>query len=113
MRIWDIDNYPFIHFSYKIPEDVPVGVWLDTWPSKSRPERICMGGSPKNSAGKFPNLEICKLIDDSQWHDAVIDAREVRKLVPGIKLLHTFEFCTYGQTVTGQKFWFDDFAITP
>ena len=113
MRIWDIDKYPFIRFSYRIPKDVPVGVWLDTWQSKSRPERICVGGSPKNSAGKYPNLDVCKLIDDGKWHDAVIDARIVRQLVPDIKLLHIFGFCTYSQTIEGQKFWFDDFAITP
>jgi len=72
-----------------------------------------MGGSPENSSGKFPDINAFRLIDDDKWHDITFDARVIRKSVPEITLIHMFEFSTYGKTGPGQKFWFDDFAITP
>lgn len=113
MRIWDIDKYPFVHFSYRIPKGVPVGVWLDTWPSENHPVHICIGGSPANSAGAYPDLDSYKLVDDGQWHDIEIDVRKIRQIVPDIKLLKVFGFSTNSKSLEGQKFWFDDFVIKP
>jgi len=112
MRIWDIDKYPFISFSYKIPKGVPVGVLVETWSSKKHPIRIYLGGSESNSSGKNPNLLSTTLIDDNQWHVAKFDVREVRKIIPEIKYLKVFGFSTEAKVVEGQKFWFDDFSIT-
>jgi len=113
LRMWEIDRYPRVRFAYRIPTGVPVGVWLAAWPSDGRPERICVGGSPAHASGSRPNLGVCKLLDDGQWHTAEIDARAARQVAPDLKLLHAFEFSTSGQTSEGQKFWFDEFAITP
>ncbi|RIH64467.1 DUF1565 domain-containing protein [Mariniphaga sediminis] len=113
LRIWDIDKYPYIKFSYRIPPGVPVGIWLRPWPSEERPERVCIGGSPANSSGEYINVERYKLIDDGEWHTIEIDAREIKKAIPGLNLLHSFEFETYGKSKEGQKFWFDDFSINP
>ena len=74
---------------------------------------ICLGGSPANSAGKLKNVNVLELEDDGQWHAAVFDARAVRKAAPDFKLAYAFEFTTFGKITEGQKFWFDDFAITP
>ncbi len=113
LRSWAIDRYPQVRFSYRIPSGVPVGVWLDAWPSDGRSERTCLGGSPAHSSGSRPDLAVCKLLDDGKWHVAEIDARVVRQVAPNLTLLHAFEFSTYGPTTEGQKFWFDDFGITP
>lgn len=113
MHVWDLDEYPYVSFSYRIPKGVPVGVWINRWPTENKMEGICVGGSAANSAGKFPNANALKLVDDGQWHTAVFDARAVRKAAPDFKLAYAFEFTTFAKVTEGQKFWFDDFAITP
>jgi hypothetical protein len=112
MRIWDIDQYPFVQFSYRIPNGVPVGVWVETWPGEKHPVRIYLGGSVSNSSAGYPNIFEASLKDDYQWNVAKIDVRKVRKILPGIRYFHVFGFSTETKTEEGQKFWFDDFAIT-
>ncbi len=111
LKIWETDKYPYVKFSYRIPPGVPVGIWFKPWPAKGRAERICIGGSPANSSGKYINMERYGLIDDDQWHEIVIDARAIRKVLPGLDLIHSFEFETYGKSKEDQKFWFDDFSV--
>jgi hypothetical protein len=113
MHVWNIDQYPYVSFSYRIPKGTPVGVWINAWPTADKMEGICVGGSAGNSAGRFPNVNALKLVDDGQWHTAVFDARVVRKAAPDFKLAYAFEFTTFAKVTEGQKFWFDDFAITP
>jgi hypothetical protein len=115
LRAWDIDYYPYISFDYRIPKDVPVGTWVTTWPVSSRtaPAGTSLGGSPAHSAGKLKSVDACRLIDDGQWHKAVIDVRVARGVLPNLKLAYSFEFVTHARTIAGQKFWFDNFAILP
>ncbi len=113
MHVWNIDQYPYVSFSYRIPKGTPVGVWINAWPTENKMEGICVGGSAANSSGRFPNVNALKLVDDGQWHTAVFDARAVRKAAPDFKLAYAFEFTTFAKVTQGQKFWFDDFAITP
>lgn len=112
MRYWDIDQYPFVHFSYRIPNGVPVGVWVETWPEKKHPVRIYLGGSEPNYSGDYHNISAVSLKDDNQWNVAKIDVRKVREILPEIKCLKVFGFSTETKTEEGQRFWFDDFAIT-
>lgn len=111
-RLWDIDKYPFVEFSYRIPKGVPVGVWVEGWPSQ-KPVLVCLGGSAINTTGKSPNVNAVKLEDDGQWHSVKVDVREVRKVFPDIRYLKIFGFSTNTTTEPWQKFWFDDFAVTP
>ncbi len=113
MHVWNVDQYPYVSFSYRIPRGVPVGVWINSWPTENKMEGICVGGSAANSAGKFPNVHALQLVDDGQWHTAVFDARAVRQAAPAFKLAYAFEFTTFAKVAKGQVFWFDDFAITP
>lgn len=112
LRIWDIDKYPYIIFSYRIPKGVPVGIWLRPWPAAEHPNKVCIGGSPANLSGEYINMEKYKLIDDGEWHMITIDARDIKKVIPELNLLYSFEFETYGKSKEGQMFWFDDFSIT-
>ncbi len=113
LREWDIDQYPVIKFSYRIPLGVPVGIWLKLWPKTGRPDRICLGGSSSNLTGEYTNINEYKLIDDDEWRDITLDARVIRKIIPEIRNVHSFEFGTFGLSEEGQKFWFDDFQIIP
>lgn len=113
MRVWDLERHPQVQFSYRIPPGTPVGVWLKPWPAQGRPERICLGGSPANSAGQHPRVDGATLIDDNLWHAVTINARVVRAALPGLRLVQAFEFYTAAPTRAGQEFWFDDFAILP
>ena len=113
LKHWDIDKYPFIRFSYRIPEEVPVGIWLGTWESKKYPNLVCVGGSSTNSNGSLPLVRSIQLIDDGQWHEAELDARVIREIIPDLKVLKMFQFSTFANTHEGQKFWFDDFGIYP
>jgi len=40
-----------------------------------------------------------------------LDARAIREVFPGVKLLQMFRFATRDNGTEGQQFWFDDFKI--
>ena len=45
--LWDIDRYPTVTFSYRLPKDVPLGVWLRCFNQGGQEEpRVCIGASP-------------------------------------------------------------------
>ena len=111
---WDIDTYPFIRFAYRIPEGVPVGLWLQAFPSEAYGEGIVIvGGTSSRNCGIYPDTDTCALLDDGQWHHAKLDARTIREHLKEVRYLRRFRFYTHGNAKEGQHFWFDDFSILP
>ena len=113
-RWWNIDRFPIVRFSYRIPEDVPVGVWVDAFRSTHVGRgTVCVGGSSARKSGSYSDLKQLDLTDDDRWHDAEFDARLIRKVFPDVKLLQTFRFYTNQNGKKDQEFWFDNFQILP
>jgi len=114
-RGWDIDRYPWIRFSYRIPEGTPVGLRLEAFPAGvlSGERIVSIGGSAAYLATGNPNLARYQLIDDGQWHQVTIDARTIREVYPDVVGLYCFRFYTPANAREGQQFWFDDFALWP
>ncbi|MGC9318086.1 MAG: hypothetical protein ACP5KN_08630 [Armatimonadota bacterium] len=113
-RWWDIDRFPYARFAYRIPEGVPVGILLypftsDEWGLGA----VCVGGSPARDPGGYPHVPRWELTDDDRWHEVTIDARAIREVHPGVKLLKMLRFWTNGNGSEGDQFWFDDFTILP
>ena len=109
---WDIDDYPLLRFSYRIPEGTPVSIEVTTFGGPNQPGGFTLGGSPTGTI-RHADLNKYTLIDDGKWHDITIDVRAVRKLHPELKHLRQFMLYTNWREVEGQEFWFDDFAILP
>jgi len=108
---WDLDRFPLVRFSYRIPPGVPVGLRLDAMQSEQRGSVMYVGGTVSRHNGGCPDLDRVKLADDDQWREATVDVRWLREVYPGVKLLRTFWFYTNGNGKKGQQFWFDDFRI--
>jgi hypothetical protein len=113
-RWWDIDRFPTVRFAYRVPDGVPVGVWLHAFKSTSVGRgMVCVGGSPARDSSYYSDLKRLDLVDDGRWHEAEFDARVVREVFPDVKLLQTFRFYTNENGKEGQEFWFDNFRILP
>ncbi len=111
---WDIDTYPLIRFAYRIPEGVPVGLWLQPFPAEAYGEGVVIaGGTSSRDCGPYPDTDTCALLDDDQWHIAELDARTIREHIEEVRQLRRFRFYTHGNAREGQHFWFDEFAILP
>jgi len=111
--LWDIDRFPYVTFSYRIPPGVPVGLWLQVMPTEQRGwGMVVVGGSPARNSGSLRDLKRWELTADDQWHRVTLDVRAVREVYPEVKLLKTFYFRTSNNGTKGQCFWFDDFRIT-
>ncbi|HUT88215.1 MAG TPA: hypothetical protein VMY37_01850 [Thermoguttaceae bacterium] len=113
-RWWDVDRFPIVRFAYRIPQGVPVGVWVHAFRStRDGRGEVCVGGSPARERGRERDLACLELVDDDQWHEAEFDARHIRDVFPDVKLVQTFRFYTSEKGKRGQQFWFDDFRILP
>ena len=111
---WDIDAYPFIRFAYRIPSGVPLGIWLQPFPMIEYGDGVVIvGGTPSRESGPYPDTGTHCLVDDGEWHEATVDARDIRTQHPKVTHLRRFRFYTHQNGVGGQEYWFDDFAILP
>ena len=111
---WDMDAYPFIRFAYRIPEGVPVGLWLQAFPAEAYGEGVVIaGGTPSRESGPYPDTGACTLVDDGHWRIAELDARTIREKIREVRYLRRFRFYTHGNAKEGQHFWFDEFEISP
>ena len=113
-RWWDIDRFPVIKLAYRIPQGVPVGLWLHAFKSSTVGRgAVCVGGSPSRKTDPYRDLGRYELSDDDQWHEVTIDARDIREVFPDVKLLQMFRFYTNGNGQRDQQYWFDHFRILP
>jgi len=110
--VWDIDRYPLVRFSYRIPEGVPVAVEIWQFAAPDRPTGFTFGGTANRST-RAPDVEACTLIDDGQWHEVTIDVRKAREIYPELRYLRQFMLYLKWREDHGQQMWFDDFAILP
>lgn len=110
---WDIDRFPYVRFSYRIPPGTPVGLRLEAMASEKRGSNVYIGGTATRNNGGNPDLNRVLLLDDNQWHTAQADVRWIREIYPDIKLLRSFWFYTNANAKRGQEFWLDDFQIEP
>ena len=62
---------------------------------------------------QLSRLKKVSLVDDGQWHEAVIDVRAIREVYPEVRRLRTFYLLTRGNGKKGQEYWIDRFRITP
>lgn len=110
---WDIDRFPYVHFSYRIPPGVPVGLWVMPMATEQRGEgAVVLGGSPARASGATPDLKRWELTDDGQWHSVTLDVRAIREVWPEVRLLRTLYLRTNDNGKPGQQYWIDAFRIT-
>jgi hypothetical protein len=111
--VWELDRYRVVRFAYRIPQGVPVGVWLDCFDTeKYGAGSVCVGGTSARRSGGSKDLNKYRLIDDNRWHTITLDAGVIRDVFPGVRHLQRFQFYTHRNGRKGQEFWIDDFAIT-
>ncbi|MGE4565031.1 MAG: hypothetical protein AB7F32_09175 [Victivallaceae bacterium] len=108
---WVIDRFPMVRFSYRIPPGVPVGVAVNLPVVDGQSSLIYLGGSSALATGKAPNAKVIELIDDGKWHQAELDVRSVRKIVPDARRIMRFRFATDNNGKPGDQYWIDDFKI--
>lgn len=118
---WEIDRFPLIRFSYRIPKGVPVGISIHETSmigNAKNPAIVFLGGSPalvtKTAWTEYINMNLLQLKDDDQWHTVTVDARAIRKHFPNVKTLALCRF--WAPAVNGREgdcYWIDDFAILP
>jgi len=112
--VWNIDAFPVVHFAYRVPKGVPLGVWLDGFDTEHQgAARVCVGGTETRKTGGGADLAEVELLDDDQWHVARLDARIIRKVYPDLTHLQAFQLYTHRNASKGQQFWIDDFVIGP
>lgn len=113
-RWWDIDRFPTVKLAYRIPQDVPVGLWVYAFRSTAVGRgAVCLGGTRARKAGSYKDLARYELVDDGKWHEATFDVRAIREVFPQVKLLQMFRFYTNANGTEGQQYWFDNFRILP
>ncbi len=111
---WELDRFPTVKLSYRIPPGVPVGLWLRAFRTTQWGQgAVCVGGTGARKTAPYKDLARYPLADDDRWHEVTIDARVIREVFPGVKLLQMFGFMTCGNGKQGQQFWYDDFRILP
>lgn len=116
-RDWNIDRFPYVKFSYRIPKEVPVGIQVSVYESErysSESKRTFnIGGSLGYNPGKYRDLKKVILTSDDKWHEATIDVRLIREEGVNEKYLETFQFYTDKNGKLGDRFWIDEFQILP
>ncbi len=104
---WDIDQFPYLSFAYKIPRDVPVGVFFNTdtgW--------ICLGGSRMRNSGGYSTNNVYILNDDNSWHIITLNVKDkIRKVYPSAKNILKFEWYTQNNGKQGDGFWVDEVMV--
>ena len=110
---WEIDRYPIVRFSYRIPKGVPVGICVQPFTAPGLPKGVLLGGTDSRVTGGLVEVDTVGLSDDGQWHEATVDLRKVRRAAKGLKYLYRFMFSTNWRKDEGQEFWYDDFSILP
>ncbi len=108
---WLIDRFPVVRFSYRIPPGVPVGIAVNLPVVDGQSSLIYLGGSNALAIGNLPNAKVIKLIDDGKWHQAKLDVRSVRKIVPGARRIMRFRVATDNNGKPGDQYWIDNFKI--
>lgn len=114
-RDWNIDTYPWIKFSYRIPTGVSIGARVEGFPTQvvSGAYQVVLGGTKsfiESLGGEKPKYQF---IDDDKWHEITIDARIVKEMKSDVTFLYAFYFYNAETTTKGQMYWFDDFKILP
>ncbi|MBN1670059.1 MAG: right-handed parallel beta-helix repeat-containing protein [Kiritimatiellae bacterium] len=117
VRFWELDRYPFVHFAYRIPNGVAVGLWVRAFRQEdgSREPLVCLAGSAALPEREGDAARKYTLTDDGQWHRITVDARAVRAICPTARHLRAVLFRnSSGKSGIGDKgdqFWLDDFSI--
>ncbi len=111
--VWEIDRYPTIRFSYRIPPGVPVAICVEPFEGVPGPRGWVLGGTDARIVGDYVEVSGPRLIDDDQWHEATVDLRAIREATPETVYLRRFMFLCNWREDEGQQFRYDDFAILP
>lgn len=113
---WEIDRFPLVSFSYRIPKGVPVGVCFfgESRATVPGPKSIFLAGSPALKTGAWSYHPAYALIDDGEWHAITIDVRKAREVAPGLKNIYLLRFWAAGPNgKPGDCYWLDDVVIGP
>jgi hypothetical protein len=113
---WDIEAYPYVRFSYRIPKGTPVGLCVEPFAAPKLPRRVLLGGTAARSKADSRvgrDTGTLALIDDGAWHTATVDVRAVREAIPNLRYLRVVQFHCYWPRASTYEFRFDDFAILP
>lgn len=105
---WDLDENPEISFAYRIPNDTPVGVFINIenigW--------ICIGGTSTHDHGTYPYINIFSLMDINSWRTIRKNIKDaIRTYYPSADKVIEFEWYTENNASATDKFWFDAFKI--
>ncbi len=105
---WDIEQYPWVNFAYRIPPQTPIGLRVQT----SFGDWVCLGGTAQYRCDGTPVKGELTLMDDGKWHECQAQVESsVKTILPKIKQLKAIQFSTLGNATVEQEIWIDDFKI--
>jgi hypothetical protein len=112
---WDVDTHPLLRFAYRIPAGIPVTACVSALPGPGQTgERsVVLAATAAVPPPPNPAFPPAALLDDGQWHEITLDARQLRTPFPDAKALYSFRFRSPTKFQRGQEFWFTHFAILP
>lgn len=99
---WDIDLYPEVFVRYRIDRGVPLSLSLKPFGRAA----LLVALSP---TGRSDLAQVAEhvLHDDGQWHELLIDVREVRKHYPDIQFLEGIHFLGSPHSAVKEGQWYD------
>ncbi len=112
---WEMEKYPMLRFSYRIPKGVPVGVTLycASRSATPGPGSVFVAETPDFPLPQgYVQHKLVELVADDQWHTAEIDLRKLRKLMPDYRYIYKLRFWAGGQNgKPGSRYWLDDVSV--
>ncbi len=140
-RNWNIDRYPKVRIRYRIRPGAPVAIFVRPFPSayhtlwdmdfRQDSRRYYFAGTGSvlgddgatddedrpRPRGPLPESPMERtLIDDGEWHEIVVDVRDVRRKFPDVDVLQSLEIGDLeidGGSEVGpdDEFWLDEIYI--
>lgn len=105
---WDLAQHPVLRFAYKIPRGIPIGLRCQT----QFGDWVALGGTPGEPSDTAPAGGAPLLIDDGQWHEALIDvAGVIHRVLPGVQIVTGFQFSAAQEAGAARHFWIDEFRV--
>ncbi|MDD4538550.1 MAG: carbohydrate binding domain-containing protein [Lentisphaeria bacterium] len=116
---WDVDLYPILQFDYKITPGAPWGVAVNLFP---RPDLsatwLFLCTTPGHDTHGIANAQAGELVNDGQWHTAILDMRLLRRCDPAFKSPSRIRFRNTGDqymykgaAMSNAQAWIDNVVI--
>lgn len=110
---WEIDTYPFVQIRYRIEPETPIALYLQAYGGLAG-RRVVLAKTAPHRDKAVQQVGNLLLVDDGEWHELVVDARQIRQVYPDVQRLHGIGFQTGDLYASGEGAYdIDTFTILP